>query len=96
VRLPAPRLLYTDVPTPELVVADGSLCNEVTAEDYARLHEEARRALQKEAVSSGILARAEGQARALIEGVARPLGYEVEVAVEPAAPPVAEVGGEGR
>ncbi len=79
VRLPPPRLLYTDVPPPELVVADGSLCNRITAEDYARLHRDARTAVEREALAKGLLARADAHARALLEEVVRPLGYTLVI-----------------
>jgi hypothetical protein len=85
VRLPAPKLLYTDVPAPEVVVADGSLCNKVTPQDYNRLYGEARTAIQKQALSEGILAKAEANARALVSEVVRPLGYDVDVRI--GAPP---------
>jgi hypothetical protein len=79
VHLPAARLLYVDIPPPELVVADGSVCNQVTAEDYARLSAEARQAIEHQALGGGMLSRAESHARELLTEVARPLGYEVEV-----------------
>jgi hypothetical protein len=86
VRLPAPRLLYIDVPPPELVVADGSVCNQVTAEDYGQLSREARRAIEDQAVASGILGRAEEHARSLLTEMARPLGYQVEARFDPRPP----------
>jgi hypothetical protein len=79
VRLPPARLLYVDIPPPEMVVADGSVCNQVTPDDYARLAREARQAIEQQAVGSGVLARAETHARDLLAEVARPLGYQVEV-----------------
>lgn len=84
VRLPAPSILYTDVPPPELVVADGSICNSLTPDDYKRLHVEARAAVEHDAIEAGVLMRAESHARALLTEVARPLGYEVELLVGPA------------
>jgi hypothetical protein len=81
VRLPAPRLLYTDVPAPELVVADGSLCNKVTPDDYSRLYSDARQAIQRQALAEGILSKAEANARSLIGEVVRPLGYQVDVRI---------------
>lgn len=83
VQLPAPRILYTDVPPPELVVADGSICNSLTPEDYKRLHIEARTAVESDAIKAGLLGRAESHARALLTEVARPLGYDVELLVGP-------------
>lgn len=82
VRLPAPRILYTDVPPPELVVADGSICNRLTPEDYKRLHIEARTAVERDAINTGLLARAESHAHALLTEVARPLGYDVELLID--------------
>jgi hypothetical protein len=79
VRLPPARLLYVDIPPPEMVVADGSICNEVTAEDYSRLSREARQAIEQQAVGGGVLARAETHARDLLAEVARPLGYQLQV-----------------
>jgi hypothetical protein len=79
VRLPPARLLYLDIPPPEMVVADGSVCNQVTPEDYARLSAEARQAIERQALDSGVLARAETHARDLLVEVARPLGYQVDV-----------------
>jgi hypothetical protein len=79
VRLPPARLLYVDIPPPEMVVADGSICNEVTADDYARLSTEARQAIEHQATSAGVLARAETHARELFTEVARPLGYQVDM-----------------
>jgi hypothetical protein len=79
VRLPAARLLYIDIPPPELVVADGSVCNQVTADDYARLATEARQAIERQALGAGVLARAETHARELFTEVVRPLGYQVDV-----------------
>jgi hypothetical protein len=79
VELPAPRLLYTDAPAPEVIVADGSLCNQLEASDYQSLHAEARVAVERQALAGGILKRAEDQARELIRAVALPLGFEVEV-----------------
>ncbi len=85
VSLPPARLLYTDVPAPELVVTDGSLCNPVSGQDYARLHEDARKAVQEMALSQGILQKAEAQAKAILSEVVRPLGYELDLQVaEPA------------
>lgn len=81
VRLPAARLLYTDVPAPELLVTDGSLCNRVEASDYTRLHAEARKAVEDEALARGILGRAETQARDIIGEVVRPLGYTLELEI---------------
>lgn len=81
VRLPPARLLYTDVPAPELVVADGSLCNRVTPDDYSRLHTDARQAIEREAIAADILGRAEAHARTLLGEVVRPLGYELDLHV---------------
>jgi hypothetical protein len=81
VELPEPKLLYTDAPAPEVVVADGSVCNRFEPSDYEKLHAEARTALQKEALKNGILRQAELHARELVQAVAAPLGWEVEVRV---------------
>jgi hypothetical protein len=81
VRLPAPKILYTDVPAPEVVVADGSVCNKVTPQDYNRLYSDARQSIQKQALDEGILAKAEANARTLITEVVRPLGYQVDVRI---------------
>lgn len=81
VRLPPPQILYTDTPAPELVVADGSICNKIEASDYERLHAEARAALQDEAIGAGILRRAEEHARQLVAEVVRPLGFTAEVVI---------------
>lgn len=81
ISLPPPRLLYTDVPAPELVVTDGSLCNPINGQDYARLHEDARKAVQDMALSQGILHKAEAQAKAILGEVVRPLGFELELQV---------------
>ena len=62
-------------------MADGSLCNRLEAEDYRTLSAEARQALQAEAISAGILRKAEQHARELIGAVAGPLGFQVEVRV---------------
>ena len=86
VHLPAARLLYVDVPPPEVVVADGSVCNQVTAEDYSRLAGDARQAIEGQALASGILGKAEEHARALLAEVARPLGYELAASFGPSAP----------
>lgn len=86
VHLPPPRLLYTDVPAPDLLVTDGSLCNPVDAQDYASMHAEARKAVEGEALARGILAQATTQLRTILVEVLRPLGYEV--VVEVAAPPL--------
>jgi hypothetical protein len=79
VRLPRPRILYTDAPAPELVVADGSLCNRLEPSDYQKLHNEARAAVEREALNQGILQQAEAHARELVQAVTRPFGYEVEI-----------------
>lgn len=79
VRLPPAKLLYTDVPAPEVVVADGSVCNRVTADDYTRMHNEARAAIEREALQAGVLAKAHAHARDLLAEVVRPLGYELEL-----------------
>ncbi len=79
IRLPPPRILYTDAPAPELVVADGSICNRLEPEDYRRLHNEARAAVEREALKQGILRQAETHARELVQAVARPFGYEAEI-----------------
>jgi hypothetical protein len=79
VRLPAARVLYLDIPPPELVVADGSVCNQVTPEDYSRLALEARQAIERQALAAGLLGRAESHARELLGEVARPLGYELDL-----------------
>ena len=81
VRLPAPRILYTDVPAPELVVADGSVCNRVGPDDYSRMHTEVRSAIEREAITAGVLTRAEKHARELVEAVVRPLGFDAVVTV---------------
>jgi hypothetical protein len=86
VRLPPARLLYVDIPPPELVVADGSLCNQVTPQDYARLAGEARQAIERQALGAGVLARAETHARELLTEVVRPLGYELDMTF--GAPPL--------
>lgn len=80
-QLPAARLLYVDVPAPELLVTDGSLCNRMEAGDYVRLHEDAREAVRADAMAAGVLIRAEEQARALVSEVLSPLGYRLEVQV---------------
>jgi hypothetical protein len=79
VRLPPPRLLYTDAPAPELVVADGSLCNRLEPGDYQKLHNEARAAVEREALNQGVLQKAEAHARELVQAVTRPFGYEAEI-----------------
>jgi hypothetical protein len=81
VSLAAPQVLYLDVPAPELLVTDGSLCNRLEPDEYARLHEEARAAVRADAIEAGLLDRAEAQARALVAEVLRPLGYDVDVNV---------------
>lgn len=86
VHLPAPRILYTDVPAPELVVADGSICNRVGPEDYSRMHTEVRSEIEREAISAGVLTRAEKHARELVDAVVRPLGFEAIVTVGPQLP----------
>jgi hypothetical protein len=83
VRLPSARLLYVDIPPPELVVADGSVCNQVTPADYARLATEARQAIERQALGAGVLARAETHARELFTEVVRPLGYQVDMTFGP-------------
>jgi hypothetical protein len=82
VRLPPARLLYTDVPAPSVMVADGSLCNRFTPNDATDLAREARRAIEDEALARGVLTRAESHARQLIEGVVRPFGYELALEIE--------------
>lgn len=81
VRLPTPMILYTDVPAPSVLVADGSLCNRFSPDDATSLQAEARRAIQQEAIEGGVLARAETHARELLEGVLRPLGYDLVLEV---------------
>lgn len=88
VRLPAPRVLYTDVPAPELVVADGSLCNRVGPDDYSRMHTEVRSAIERDAVTGGVLIRAEKHARELVDAVVRPLGFDAVVTVGDGPAPV--------
>lgn len=83
VTLPAPRLLYTDAPAPEVVVADGSFCNRFEPADYDILHTEARAAMEAEALRKGILAQAEAHARELLTAVGTALGYQVEIATTP-------------
>ena len=80
VELPAPRLLYTDAPAPEVIIADGSFCNRFEPEDYDELHAAARASMEAEALRKGILAQAEQHARELLTAVGTALGYEVEVA----------------
>lgn len=79
VELPPPRLLYTDAPAPDIVVADGSLCNRIEPSDYQTLSSEARLAVQKEALANGVLAKAAAHAEEMIKALATPLGYEVDV-----------------
>lgn len=90
VELPPPRLLYTDAPAPEVIIADGSFCNRFEPEDYDKLHADARAAMEAEALSKGILAQAEQHARELLTAVGTALGYQVEIvaqsAWEPALP----------
>ena len=90
VDLPAAHILYTDVPAPELVVADGSICNRVGADDYSRMHTEARAAIEREAVAGGVLTRAEKHARELVDAVVRPLGFDAVVTVGASLPPLRE------
>jgi hypothetical protein len=85
VDLPPPQLLYTDAPAPEVLVADGSICNRLEAADYQKLNAEARTALQKQAIDAGILGQAERHARELVNSIAAPFGFETEVRVRPAA-----------
>jgi hypothetical protein len=94
VRLPPARLLYVDIPPPELVVADGSVCNQVTPDDYTRLASEARQAIERQALDAGVLARAETHARELLTEVVRPLGYDLEMTF--GAPPLAASAAERR
>jgi hypothetical protein len=61
------------------VVADGSICNRLEPEDYRRLHDEARAAVEREALKQGLLRQAEEHARELVRAVTRPFGYEVEI-----------------
>jgi hypothetical protein len=82
VHLPAPRILSTDMPPPDLVVADGSVCNPVSTDDYVRLHADARTALQRDALASGVLDRAEVHARQLIAEIVRPFGVEAQVTID--------------
>ena len=84
VELPAPRLLYTDTPPPEVVVADGSICNRLEPGDYQALTAEARDALERTAISAGILRQAEQHARELVQAVAGPLGFQLEIRIAPA------------
>ncbi len=79
IELPAPRLLSVDAPVPEIVVADGSLCNRLEPSDYQALAVEGRAAVEREAIASGILAKAETHARELVRAVAAPLGYEADI-----------------
>jgi hypothetical protein len=81
VDLPPPQLLYTDAPAPDVLVADGSICNRLEAADYQRLNTEARATLQKQALDAGILAQAENHARELVKSIAAPFGFETEVRV---------------
>ncbi|HET6281969.1 MAG TPA: DUF4230 domain-containing protein [Polyangia bacterium] len=84
VRLPAATILWTDVPPPDLVVADGSICNRVGPDDYVRLHEDARAAVKRDAVNAGVLAQAEKNVRELITEIVRPFGIEAQVSFESA------------
>jgi hypothetical protein len=81
IRMPPPRILYTDAPAPELVVADGSICNRLEPSDYQRLHNEARAAVEREAIKQGILHQADAHARELVRAVTRPFGYEAEIQI---------------
>jgi hypothetical protein len=85
VDLPPPQLLYTDAPAPEVLVADGSICNRLEAADYQKLNTEARTALQKQAIDAGILGQAERHARELVNSIAAPFGFETEVRVRTGA-----------
>jgi hypothetical protein len=93
VRMPKPRILYTDAPAPELVVADGSLCNRLEPGDYQKLHNEARAAVEREALKQGVLQKAEAHARELVGAVTRPFGYEAEIQI--ADPPLAASAADG-
>jgi hypothetical protein len=79
VKFPPARILYVDAPAPELVVADGSLCNRLEPGDYQKLHNEARAAVEREARNQGVLRQAEDHARELVRAVTRPFGYEAEI-----------------
>jgi hypothetical protein len=81
VELPAPRLLYVDAPAPEVVVADGSVCNRFEPADYEKLHDDARGAMEREALAKGILGQAETHARELLTSVGTALGYEVKLSI---------------
>jgi hypothetical protein len=87
VELPPARLLYTDAPAPEVIIADGSFCNRFEPEDYDKLHADARAAMEAEALQKGILAQAEQHARELLTAVATALGYQVEIVVPSAWEP---------
>jgi hypothetical protein len=87
VHLPAARILYMDVPAPELVVADGSICNPIGSDDYVRMHAEVRSAIEREAISGGVLTRAEKRAHELVEAVVRPLGFDAVVTMGPGTAP---------
>ena len=93
VRMPRPRILYIDAPAPELVVADGSLCNRLEPGDYQKLHNEARSAVEREAVKQGVLQKAEAHARELVGAVTRPFGYEAEIQI--ADPPLSASAADG-
>jgi hypothetical protein len=79
VRLPPATILWTDVPPPDLIVADGSLCNRVGPDDYVRLHDDARAAVKRDALAAGVLTEAEKNARQLVTEIARPFGIEAQI-----------------
>ena len=81
IRLPPARVLYVDAPAPELMVADGSLCNRLEPGDYKKLHDEARAAVEREALKQGVVQKAEAHARELLRAVTRPLGYEADIQI---------------
>ncbi len=82
VKLPPPQVLSVDVKPPELFLANGSVCNGIEPADYARLHEDARRAAERAAVGNGILIKAEFHVRQILAELCKPLGWQLELTVE--------------
>ncbi len=81
VTLPPPRILSVDVLRFETINEDSGFLNAIAPSDRNRWFNEARAALEKGALSSGALERAQAHAHELFAGFVEPRGYTLRFTV---------------
>lgn len=85
VTLPPARILSVDVLRFETINEEQGFLNAISPADRNRWFTEARASLEKAALTSGVLERAQAHARELFAGFVEPRGYSLQFAVTDAA-----------